>query len=142
MKDKKKIMLGIIGKNFGYNVIYKSFLKNKNCKVLGFSFKSNKRKNKINIPGNIKLYPNWKKLILDKNINAVAIASPPGTHKNIIKFALKNNKHIFCEKPLTCSFNEANYISKLINKRKISHLVNYEFAEIDAFKVFFNSGNI
>ena len=28
MKNKKKIKLGIIGKNFGYNVIYKSFIKN------------------------------------------------------------------------------------------------------------------
>jgi len=38
-----KINLGIIGKNFGYNVIYKSFLKNKRFKVKAFSFKSKKK---------------------------------------------------------------------------------------------------
>ena len=43
---KNKINLGIIGKNFGYHVIYKSFLKNKNFKILGFSFKS-KKTNKL-----------------------------------------------------------------------------------------------
>ena len=96
MKNKKKINLGIIGKNFGYKVIYKSFTKNKNYKILGFAFKS-KQKNKIKISKNIKLYANWKKLILDKNIDAVAITTPPQIHKKIIKFAIKHNKHVFCE---------------------------------------------
>ena len=40
---QKKINLGIIGKNFGYNVIYKSFKKNKKFKIKGFSFKSKKK---------------------------------------------------------------------------------------------------
>ena len=56
---KNKINLGIIGKNFGYHVIYKSFLKNKNFKILGFSFKS-KKNNKLKIPKNVKIYFNWK----------------------------------------------------------------------------------
>ena len=137
MKNKKKINLGIIGKNFGYNVIYKSFLKNNNYKILGFSFKS-KKNNKIKIPKDTKLYFNWKKLILDKNINAIAIATPPALHKNIIKFAIKHNKHIFCEKPFTCSKKEANYICKLIEEENISHMVNYNFIEIDAFRFFKN----
>ena len=46
---QNKINLGIIGKNFGYHVIYKSFLKNKKYKIKGFSFKSKKIK-KIKIP--------------------------------------------------------------------------------------------
>ena len=130
---KNKINLGIIGKNFGYHVIYKSFLKNKKYRFKGFSFKS-KKLEKIKIPKNVKLYSNWKRLILDKTINAVVVAAPPILHKNIIKFAIKNNKHIFCEKPFTCSYKEANYICNLIKRKKnISHMVNYEFAEIDAF---------
>ena len=134
---QNKINLGIIGKNFGYNVIYKSFLKNKKYKIKGFSFKS-KKIDKIRIQKNIKIYSNWKKLILDKKINAIIIATPPTLHKNIIKFAIKHNKHIFCEKPFTCSIQEANYICKLIEKSNISHMVNYEFTEIDAFLYFKN----
>ena len=131
-----RIGLGIIGKNFGYNVIYKSFIKNSNFKVLGFSCKT-KNFNKINLPKDIKLYYDWKKLILDKKIKAIVIASPPSLHKKIINFALKNNKHIFCEKPFTCSKKEASYICKLIkNKKSLSNMVNYEFVEIDAFRYF------
>ena len=80
---------------------------------------------------------NWKKLILNKNINAIAIAAPPTLHKNIIEFGIKHNKHIFCEKPFTCSKKEANYVCQLIDKKKnISHMVNYEFIEISAFRFF------
>ena len=132
---KNKINLGIIGKNFGLQVVYKAFLKNKKFKVLGFSYKS-KNLGKLKITKKIKVYPNWKKLILDKKIKAVAIATPPATHKNIVSFAIKNNKHIFCEKPFTCSIKETQHICKLIKKKNISHMINYEFAEIAAFKFF------
>ena len=136
---QNKINLGIIGKNFGYHVIYKSFLKNKKYKIKGFSFRTKKTKKtkKIKIPKSVKIYSSWKELILDKKINAVAVAAPPILHKSIIKFAIKNNKHVFCEKPFTCSYKEANFICNLIKRRKnISHMVNYEFAEIDAFLFF------
>ena len=133
---QNKINLGIIGKNFGYHVIYKSFLRNKKYKIRGFSFKS-KKIDKIKIPKNVKIYSSWKELISDKKINAVVVATPPTLHKNIIKFAIKNNKHVFCEKPFTCSYKEANFICNLIKRRKnISHMVNYEFGEMDAFLFF------
>ena len=135
---QNRINLGIVGKNFGYNVIYKAFLKNKKYKVKGFSFKS-KKINKIKIPKDIKIYSSWKKLISDKKINAVVVAAPPILHKNIIKFAIKNSKHIFCEKPFTLSYKEANLICNLIKRKKnISHMVNYEFSEIGAFHFFKN----
>ena len=132
---QNKINIGIIGRNFGYNVIYKSFLKNKNYRIKGFCFKS-KKIEKLPIPKNIKIYSSWKKLILDKKIDAIAISSPPTTHKKIIELAVKKNKHIFCEKPLACSYNNANFLCNLIKNKKISHMVNYEFADIDAFQLF------
>jgi len=133
---KNKINLGIIGKSFGYQVIYKSFLRNKKFKITGFSLRKNKDI-KIKIPKKIKIYTDWKKLISNKKINAIAIAVPPKLHGNIIKYAVKKNKHIFCEKPLTCSEKEANIMCSLIKKKKnIAHIVNYEFSEIDAFYFF------
>ena len=109
---QNKINLGIIGKNFGYHVIYKSFLKNKKYKIKGFSFNTKKKEQK-KIPKSVKLNSSWKELILDKTINAVAVAVPPLLHKSIIKFAIKNNKHVFCEKPFTCSYKEANFFTNL-----------------------------
>ena len=88
----KKINVGIIGRNFGYKVIFKALKNVKAFNVLGFSFK---HKNLMSFPRNIKVYKNWKSLISDKKINAVFISSPPKTHKEIIKYSIKKNKHIF-----------------------------------------------
>jgi len=133
---KNKINIGIIGKNFGYNVIYKAFSKNNKYEIKGFSFNS-KKKIGINFPKKIKIYHDWKRLVLDKKINSIVVATPPSLHKKIIKFAINNNKNIFCEKPLACSYQDANYICNLIKRKKnICHMVNYEFAEIDAFLFF------
>ena len=89
---KKKINVGIIGRNFGYKVIFQSILKIKTMNVYGFSFKQQKKK--INLPKKIKIYRNWKKLISEKKIQAIIISAPPVLHEEMILYAIKKNKHI------------------------------------------------
>ena len=129
---KKRINVGIIGRNFGYKVIFKVIQKIKSFNTTALCFKKNSN---LNTYKHIKIYKNWKKILQDKDINAVIIASPPNTHFNIIKEAIKKNIHIFCEKPVTKSYKEITEICRLIEKRKkISHFVNFEFPKIAAFK--------
>ena len=115
----KRINVGIIGRNFGYKVIYRALKKIKDFNVLGFSVKkiSNEFKSE-----KIKIYKSWKSLISDKQINSIFISSPPRTHKKIIKFAIKKNKNIFCDKPVTTSLKDITDICKEIKKKKI---INY-----------------
>ena len=89
---KKKINVGIIGRNFGYKVIYRALKNIKEFKVLGFSVK--RTSNKFTSE-KIKIYKNWESLISDKKIDAVIISSPPLTHKKIIEFAIKKKKTYF-----------------------------------------------
>ena len=135
-KINSKISVGIIGKNFGYNVIYKALLKNKLFKVKSFCFRS--KKNIPNLPKNIKIFTDWKKLIKDKSINAIIVSTPPFIQKKILSFAIKNNKHIFCEKPCTKSERELTQVLKLLSKKNsfISHMVNYTIAYLPAFQFF------
>ena len=85
----KKIKAGIIGRNFGYKVIFQALKKIRDFKIIGFSVKNKK---KINLPENIKIYKNWKSLVSDKKIDVIFISSPPQTHKKIIEFSIKKNK--------------------------------------------------
>ena len=128
---KKKINVGIIGRNFGYKVIFKAIKKIKSFNTIAFCFK---KSSNLNTYKHIKIYKNWKKILQDKDINAVIIASPPNTHFNIIKEAIKKNIHIFCEKPVTKSYKEITEICRLLENKKISHFVNFEFPKIAAFK--------
>lgn len=132
---KKKINVGIIGKNFGLKVILKAFRKNKRLNVVGIS-SLNKPENSVLMSEKISFYPDWKKMVDNKSINAVAIAAPPKTQKAIIIYSLSKNKHIFCEKPFTESYTQAEKIVKILKKkRKIVNIVNYIFPEIDQWKI-------
>jgi predicted dehydrogenase len=45
-------------------------------------------------------YLDYKKLLSDENVEAVAINTPPQFHETIVIEALKAGKHVLCEKPL------------------------------------------
>ena len=83
-----------------------------------------------------KIYTDWKKMLSNKKINAVIISSPPETHLEIIKTAIKKKIHIFCEKPVTKSYKQVIQVTSLLKNKKLFHLVNYEFPKIAAFKFF------
>jgi len=132
-KMKKKINVAIIGKNFGYKVIYKIIKKIKSFNLIAFCFRS---KPSSDLNKKIVIYKNWRKLLKNKKINAIIITSPPETHFKIINEAIKRNIHIFCEKPVTRSLFQIAQICNLIKNKDIKHFVNFEFPKIKAFKFF------
>ena len=132
-KMKKKINVAIIGKNFGYKVIYKIIKKIKSFNLIAFCFRS---KPSSDLNKKIVIYKDWRKLLKNKKINAIIITSPPETHFKIINEAIKRNIHIFCEKPVTRSLFQIAQICNLIKNKDIKHFVNFEFPKIKAFKFF------
>ncbi|MBD1160884.1 Gfo/Idh/MocA family oxidoreductase [Pelagibacterales bacterium SAG-MED15] len=129
----KKINIGIIGGNFGYKVIYRALKNIKDFRVMGFSVK--KKSNRF-ISEKIKIYKNWKNLISDKKIDAIFISSPPLTHRKIIEFAIKKNKHIFCDKPVSTNIKNITMLCKKLQNKRLVNFVNYEFRHIEAFRIF------
>lgn len=49
----------------------------------------------------------WRKLVEDPKVEAVVIASPQETHRNIALEAIKLGKPVLCEKPLGASLGDA-----------------------------------
>ena len=129
----KKINVGIIGKNFGYKLIFNVIQRVKEFNTIAFCFKNPSNFKTVN---KIKIYTDWKKMLSNKKINAVIISSPPETHLEIIKTAIKKKIHIFCEKPVTKSYKQVIQVTNLLKNKKLFHMVNYEFPKIAAFKFF------
>ncbi len=69
------------------------------------------------------------KIFKDENIDAIVIASPAITHKDLAIEALQNNKDVFIEKPFCLTLTDAKIISKLASKKNrivmVGHLLNY-----------------
>lgn len=58
-------------------------------------------------------------LKLPDDLNAVVICTPTTTHSKIAEFFLNNNKHIFVEKPLTDSLDDAIKLINLAEKKNL-----------------------
>lgn len=52
-------------------------------------------------------------------IDAAVIVTPTSTHIDYLRILLKNNKHIFCEKPLCSNIDEAEEIKRLIENQNL-----------------------
>lgn len=69
---------------------------------------------------NTKKYSNYRKLLEDKNVDAVIIATPFSMHVDMAIDALDVNKHIYCEKTLAYGIdNTKRLLEKARNSKKI-----------------------
>lgn len=64
---------------------------------------------------------------LSGNVDAVIVATPIDTHLEIVYQALKNKKHVFCEKPLTTDPDSAMKLIKLADSNDIRLVTDYTY---------------
>src|SRR5208283_5574860 len=57
----------------------------------------------------------------------VAIVTPVWTHFELAKKALENGKHVFVEKPLTASVEQAEELIELAERKNLSIMVDHTF---------------
>lgn len=65
-------------------------------------------------------YHDFRKLLEQKDVDAVVISTPDHTHAVTAAAALRLGKHVYCEKPLTHSIHEARVLAKLANEAKVA----------------------
>ncbi|HEX7858949.1 MAG TPA: Gfo/Idh/MocA family oxidoreductase [Verrucomicrobiae bacterium] len=63
----------------------------------------------------------YKKLLDDKNIDAIIVATPTHQHKDIVLQALQAGKHVYCEAPLAHTIEDARTIAKAARDAKKSY---------------------
>ena len=71
-------------------------------------------------------YTDYKKLIEDKNIDAVMIATPLSLHYEMAMAALENGKHVFCEKTMTHNIEQTVNLSQKVKESKLVFQMGYQ----------------
>jgi predicted dehydrogenase len=71
---------------------------------------------------NAKKYKDFRKMLteMDKQIDAVVVATPDHVHAPASMMAIKMGKHVYCEKPLTHSIYEARMLTEAARKYKVA----------------------
>jgi predicted dehydrogenase len=71
----------------------------------------------------------WRALLDDPTVDALVVASPPGTHAEIVRAALGSGRHVFCEKPLATGGAEARELAALAERHGrvlvVDHVLRY-----------------
>jgi len=84
--------------------------------------------------GDVKIFNHHKRILEDKQIEAVIIATPDWTHYKICADALMAGKHVFCEKPLGITASQAKNLVALAKNKKRILAVGFCFRFVSIFK--------
>lgn len=63
--------------------------------------------------GPVGITDSYEKVLADESVDAVAIATPAGTHFGLVRAALEAGKHVLVEKPLTESVRQGRELASL-----------------------------
>ena len=74
----------------------------------------------------------WRRLIDDKSIDLIDIASPNDTHMEIAIAAAEAGKMVMCEKPLGRSAAESAKMVEAVERAKVANMVWYNYRRVPA----------
>ncbi len=82
----------------------------------------------------VKITTDYRDLLVNPSIDAVVIATPVSTHFDLAMEALRADKHVLVEKPLTTSTEHANRLIEEAHRRKKILMVDHIFVYTGAVK--------
>ena len=74
----------------------------------------------------------WKKVIERDDIDIVDISLPPNLHAEVAIAAAKAGKHIYCEKPMAISLEDAKEVFKTAEEAGVRHYLNHNYRKMPA----------
>jgi predicted dehydrogenase len=76
----------------------------------------------------VPLAPNVEAMLNELQLDAVYIATPPSSHAELVMQAIKADKAVLCEKPLTVSPGEADMLVRFAREHRAKIAVNFNYA--------------
>ena len=73
----------------------------------------------------------WHEIVESPLIDIVDIVTPTNFHAEMAIAAVKNGKHVLCEKPLALNVKQAEAMLAAAHKAKVVHMVCHNYRRID-----------
>lgn len=74
----------------------------------------------------------WNAVVSADDIDLVDVCTPGSTHAEIAIAAAKAGKHVFCEKPLANSLEDAKAMLAAVRDSGVRHMVNFNYRRVPA----------
>ena len=113
----RQVNIGVIGVGH-LGVHHASHLtKIKNANLIGIFDSDHQRSEEISKKLNTKSFESIDKLL--DNVEALSIVTPTSTHRDVAERCIKKGKHVFIEKPVTSTVDDANHLIELAKKHRV-----------------------
>lgn len=74
---------------------------------------------------NIKKYVDYKKMIIEEDLDAIGIATPDHLHREVSLFAMEHGKHVLVEKPLDLTTSGCRQMVDVAQKQEVMLMVDF-----------------
>jgi predicted dehydrogenase len=82
----------------------------------------------------VRTYTDFDTMLREVQLDGVIIATPSSLHAKMIRTALDNNLHIFCEKPFCLDVKEGEEITRIANEKGLVNQVGYHYRFVGPFQ--------
>ncbi len=131
----KPLRVGIIGLGFGQRVLVPAFQLDRRYAVTALCATSVERARaaarSLGVPH---AYGDWQAMVAAPDLDVIAVATPPAVQPDIIRAALAQRKHVFCEKPLATTREAAQALLAAARQAGVAHMVDFEFPEAEEWR--------
>jgi predicted dehydrogenase len=125
------IRLGIVGTNYGRAVQLPAFRADPRCEVVAFAGSHAARTEACaRAEGVAKGYGDWRALVEDKNVQAIAIATTPTLQVEIAQAALALGKPVFAEKPMASTLDGARAMLRAAEAGRRPTMIDFNFHQV------------
>ena len=129
------IRLGIVGTNYGRTVQLPAFRADSRCEVIALAGSNTNRTAELARAANVpKFYGDWRGLVEDPDVQAVAIATLPSLQAQIALRALALGKPVFAEKPLASDLGAARTMLKQATASRKPTMIDFNFHQVMAWQ--------
>jgi len=129
------IGVGIVGCNYGRNVLLPAFRGDPRCEVVALAGTDQARTAELARAANVaRGLGRWQALVEDDAVAAVAIAVPPEKQPEVARRALELGKPVFAEKPLAADLAGGHAMLAAAQRSGRPAMIDFNFPELPAWR--------
>lgn len=120
----KKFRTGVVGVGFIGAVHIEQLRRLGNVEVVAITDTADAqaRADTLCVP---KGYNDYKEMIDKEQLDCVHICTPNNTHRDIAMYAMEHGVNVLCEKPMTCTVEEAREITEFAKEKGLVNAMNF-----------------
>lgn len=131
----KSVKVGVIGCGYWGPNLIRNFNENYHTDLRYACDLNQERLERIKLRyPHIRVTNNYKELLRDKSIDAIAVATPVFTHYQLAREALNAGKNVLIEKPLAPTVKEAEKLVSLARQKGLILMVDHTFIYTGAIR--------